>query len=73
MGATSMLAKFLTGAALGLAVLSATAVNAPDVRERFTAIGVEPASKSSEEMARYLKSEIEKYGTIVRAIGLKID
>jgi tripartite-type tricarboxylate transporter receptor subunit TctC len=51
----------------------AKAVNAPDVRERFTAIGVESASKSAEEMARYLKSEIDKYGKIVRAIGLKID
>jgi hypothetical protein len=30
-------------------------------------------SKSAAEMARYLKSEIEKYGKIVRAIGLKID
>jgi tripartite-type tricarboxylate transporter receptor subunit TctC len=51
----------------------ATAVNAPDVRERFAALGVEPHSRSSEEMSRYLKSEIEKYGRIVRAIGLKID
>jgi tripartite-type tricarboxylate transporter receptor subunit TctC len=51
----------------------AKAVNAPDVRERFTAIGVEPASKSSQEMTRYLKNEADKYGKIVRAIGLKID
>jgi tripartite-type tricarboxylate transporter receptor subunit TctC len=51
----------------------AQAVNAPDVRERFTAIGVEPASKGSQEMTRYLKSEADKYGKIVRAIGLKID
>jgi tripartite-type tricarboxylate transporter receptor subunit TctC len=49
------------------------AVNASDVRERFTAIGVEPASKSAAEMTRYLKSEADKYGKIVRAIGLKID
>jgi tripartite-type tricarboxylate transporter receptor subunit TctC len=49
------------------------AVSAPDVRERFTAIGVEPASKSAAEMTRYLKSEADKYGKIVRAIGLKID
>jgi tripartite-type tricarboxylate transporter receptor subunit TctC len=40
---------------------------------RFTAIGVEPASKSSQQMTRYLKSEADKYGKIVRAIGLKID
>ena len=51
----------------------AKAVNAPDVRDRFVAIGVEPAGRNSEEMARYLKTEIDKYGKIVRAIGLKID
>jgi tripartite-type tricarboxylate transporter receptor subunit TctC len=49
------------------------AVNAQDVRDRFVAIGVEPAARNSEEMARYLNAEIDKYGKIVRAIGLKID
>ena len=51
----------------------AKAVKAPDVRERFAAIGVEPASKSAGEMAAYLRSEVDKYGKIVRVIGLKID
>jgi tripartite-type tricarboxylate transporter receptor subunit TctC len=51
----------------------AKVVNAPDLRERFAALGVEPASKTAEQMAVYLKSEIEKYGKIVRAIGLKIE
>lgn len=49
------------------------AVSLPDVRERFAAIGVEPQARSSAQMAAYLKSEIDKYGKIVRAIGLKID
>ena len=48
-------------------------VTAPDLRERFAALGVEPASKTAEQMAAYLKSEIDKYGKIVRAIGLKIE
>ncbi len=48
-------------------------VSAPDIRERFAALGVEPQSRTSEQMAAYLKSEIDKYGKIVRAIGLKID
>jgi tripartite-type tricarboxylate transporter receptor subunit TctC len=51
----------------------AKAVNTAEVRERFAAIGVEPHSRSAEEMARYLKSEVEKYGKIVKAIGLKIE
>ncbi|MEQ1776768.1 MAG: tripartite tricarboxylate transporter substrate-binding protein, partial [Burkholderiales bacterium] len=49
------------------------AVSTPDVRDRFAALGVEPQSRTSAEMAAYLKSEIDKYGKIVRAIGLKID
>ena len=49
------------------------AVTAPDIRERFASLGVEPASRNAEQMAAYLKSEIDKYGKIVRAIGLKID
>jgi tripartite-type tricarboxylate transporter receptor subunit TctC len=48
-------------------------VNAPELRERFAALGVEPQVRTSEQMAAYLKSEIDKYGRIVRAIGLKID
>ncbi len=49
------------------------AVSQADVREKFAAIGVEPQARPSVQMAAYLKSEIEKYGKIVRAIGLKIE
>lgn len=48
-------------------------VSAPDLRERFAALGVEPNSRTSAQMAAYLKTEIDKYGKIVREIGLKID
>jgi tripartite-type tricarboxylate transporter receptor subunit TctC len=51
----------------------AKAVNAPEVRERFVALGVEPQSRNSDEMTRYLKTEVDKYAKIVKAIGLKID
>ena len=51
----------------------AKAVNQPEVRQRLAAVGVEPQSRSAAAMAAYLKSEIDKYGRIVRAIGLQID
>jgi tripartite-type tricarboxylate transporter receptor subunit TctC len=51
----------------------AKTVNDPDLRERFAALGVEPQSRNSEQMAAYLKAEIDKYGKIVKAIGLKIE
>jgi tripartite-type tricarboxylate transporter receptor subunit TctC len=51
----------------------AKVVAAADIRERFAALGVEPASRNAEQMQAYLKSEIDKYARIVRAIGLKIE
>ncbi len=51
----------------------ARVVASADLRERFAALGVEPAGRNAEQMAAYLKSEIDKYGKIVRAIGLKIE
>src|SRR5258706_393582 len=49
------------------------AVNAPELRERFATLGVEPYSRNSEQMTVYLKAEADKYGKIAPAIGLKID
>ena len=49
------------------------AVNAPDLRERLIAIGAVPFAGTPEELGVYLRNEIEKYGKVVRAIGLKID
>lgn len=51
----------------------AKVVSAAELRERFAALGVEPASKNAAQMSAYLKSEIDKYAKIVRAIGLKIE
>ena len=48
-------------------------VGQPDVRDKFAAIGVEPQARPAAQMAAYLKSEIDKYGKIVRAIGLQIE
>ena len=51
----------------------AKAVKSPDVNERLAVLGAEPYSRSSAEMSRYLKSEIDKYARVVRAINLKLD
>ena len=51
----------------------AKAVSAVDLKERFSALGVETNSRNAAQMLNYFKSEIEKYGKIVRAIGLKIE
>jgi tripartite-type tricarboxylate transporter receptor subunit TctC len=45
----------------------------PDIRERLAVMGVEPTGSSAEQLEAMLKSEIEKYGRIARAIGLSVD
>ncbi len=49
------------------------ALESVDLRERYTAMGVDPVGTSSENASAYLKSEIAKYAKVVKAIGLKMD
>jgi tripartite-type tricarboxylate transporter receptor subunit TctC len=49
------------------------ALHANDVRERYAGMGVEPAPKTPESTAAYLKSETDKYAKVVKAIGLRIE
>jgi tripartite-type tricarboxylate transporter receptor subunit TctC len=49
------------------------ALQAPDARERLAGVGAVPSGSSPEELGAYLKSEIEKFGRIVQATGLKIE
>lgn len=49
------------------------ALDAADVRERYAAMGVDPAGSTPEQAGAYLKSETEKYAKVVKAIGLRIE
>lgn len=49
------------------------ALKSPEVRERFTGLGAVPSGTSPEELGAFFRSEVEKFGKIVRATGLKID
>ena len=49
------------------------ALSAPDVRERYAGMGVEPTGSTTEQAAAYLKSETDKYAKVVKAIGLRIE
>ncbi len=49
------------------------AMNTPDLRERLNALGAEAVVTSPEQFTAFLKSETDKYGKIVRALGLKAD
>jgi tripartite-type tricarboxylate transporter receptor subunit TctC len=49
------------------------ALQSPDVRERLVGVGAVPNGGSPEGLGAYFKSEVEKFGKIVHATGLKIE
>ncbi len=49
------------------------ALKSPDVRERLAGVGAVPSGGSPEELGTYFRSEVEKFGKIVQATGLKIE
>ena len=48
------------------------AMRAPDMRERYVALGLDQASSTPEEMAAYMVREQERYATIIKNAGIKI-
>jgi len=49
------------------------AIAAPELTERLTALGAEPAVKSTAEFAQYVRDEIVKWAKIVRESGARLD
>jgi len=58
-------------ARLNRAVLDA--VKAPDVVERMGAIGMEPAGSSPDEYEKMLRAEHERFGALIKRIGLQTE
>jgi tripartite-type tricarboxylate transporter receptor subunit TctC len=59
-----------------LAKLSAEiqkAMQAPDLKERYLALGLETASMTPDEMAAFLRQEQERYGSIIRGANIKVE
>jgi tripartite-type tricarboxylate transporter receptor subunit TctC len=52
---------------------SVKALQFPDVRQRLEATGLVPVGSGPDEYGRYIRSEIEKWGKIVRALDLKVE
>jgi tripartite-type tricarboxylate transporter receptor subunit TctC len=51
----------------------AAALQAPEMRERFTAMGVEPVGGSSEEFRAYLLGERKKWAEVIKTAKVKVD
>lgn len=48
-------------------------LNLPDVRQRLSSQGADVLSNTPEQFAAYIKSEIAKWGKLVKASGARID
>jgi len=49
------------------------AIQASDVRERFTTMGLEPRAMAPEEMGVFLKQEQARYADIIKSANIKIE
>jgi len=45
----------------------------PQLRERFAQLNVEAIGSTPEEFAAYLRNDLEKWGKVIRAIGVRLD
>jgi tripartite-type tricarboxylate transporter receptor subunit TctC len=52
---------------------TAKILNAPDVRERFAALGAEVIGGTPDEFAAYIKKEIPKWTRVVRESGARAE
>jgi tripartite-type tricarboxylate transporter receptor subunit TctC len=48
-------------------------LNLPEVRQRFHTLGVEISGSSPEQFAQHRKSEIAKWGKLVREAKIRVD
>ena len=48
-------------------------VNTPAVREKLIEAGSDPLTMTPEEFTRFLRADIEKWGRVVKAAGVKVD
>ena len=51
----------------------AKAVNSPDIKAKFEALGIEPVGNSPEAAAKFLDDEIAKWAKVIGAAGVKAE
>jgi tripartite-type tricarboxylate transporter receptor subunit TctC len=49
------------------------ALQSEEMKERYAALGLEPASNSPDEMASFMRRELERYATIIRDANIKVE
>ena len=48
-------------------------INMPDVKEKLTALGAEPVGNTPEEFGAIVRTEVAKWGEVVKKSGAKVD
>jgi tripartite-type tricarboxylate transporter receptor subunit TctC len=56
-----------------LSTETARALNSPDLRARFDALGLEPIGNTPDQAARFLDDEIGKWGKVITSAGVKAE
>ena len=46
-------------------------LRAPDIRDRLLSMGAEPVGSSQEQFGAFIKSEMAKWGKVIRAANIK--
>lgn len=46
---------------------------APEVKERFATLGMQPATMKPDELSRYLQAEIQQWAKVVKDAGIKVE
>jgi len=56
-----------------LAVEMQKIAQAPDIRERYLTLGLDPISSTPDEMATFMRQQQERYGAIIKSQGIKAE
>ena len=48
-------------------------MRSPDILDRIAVLGYEPSTTAPQEFAAYIKSEVEKWGKVVKTTGIRAD
>ena len=43
------------------------------MKERITTLGAEPVGNSPEQFGAFIREEVQKWGDVVRRLGIKVD
>jgi tripartite-type tricarboxylate transporter receptor subunit TctC len=49
------------------------ALNAPEIKERLSSLGIEPIGTTPAEFATFLREELSKWSKVIKATGIKVE